>query len=64
MATNAVVASGVVPHEEVVTLHDAVRAELALIRAEDARAVLRAQTLARVHTMQAERARARLALHH
>lgn len=64
MATEAVVASGVVPHEEVVTLHDAVRAELALIRAEDARAVLRAQTLARVHQMQAERARARLALHH
>jgi hypothetical protein len=63
MATEAVIASGVVPHEEVVTLHDAVRAELALIRAEDARAVLRAQTLARVHTMQAERARARLALH-
>jgi len=56
----ALVAAGVVQHADEPDLRAAIRTELALVKAEEARAVQRAAALARVHKMQAERARARL----
>lgn len=57
----ALVAAGLVVHEDAPTLAESIRAEIALIKAEEARAIVRAQIRGRVHHMQAERARARLA---
>jgi hypothetical protein len=54
------VAAGIVQQDDTPSMSELVRKELALVRAEDARAVLRAQTIARVHHLQAENARARL----
>ncbi len=56
----ALVAAGLVVLDPEPTLRDQVRAELALVRAEEARLIKRAEVVARVHAMQAERARARL----
>jgi hypothetical protein len=55
------VAAGIVPPDTTPSLAESIRNELALIKLEDARKVLRAQTLARVHHLQASQARARLA---
>jgi hypothetical protein len=55
------VAAGIVPQDTTPSLQDAIRNEIALMRLEDARAVLRAQTVARVHKLQADHARGRLA---
>lgn len=59
-------AAGIVQQDDTPSLSESIRKEMALIKAEDARAVLRAQTLARVHHLQADNARARLAalIHH
>lgn len=55
------VAAGIVQQDDTPSMSELIRKEMTLIKLEDARAVLRAQTLARVHHMQAEHARARLA---
>lgn len=55
------VAAGIVQQDDSPSMSELVRKELALIKLEDARAVLRAQTVARVHHLQADNARARLA---
>jgi hypothetical protein len=54
-------AAGIVQQDDSPSMSELVRKELALIKAEDARAVLRAQTIAKVHHLQADQARARLA---
>jgi hypothetical protein len=60
------VAAGIVQQDDTPSMSELVRNELALIKAEDARKLLRAQTIAKVHHLQADQARARLAalIHH